>query len=490
VIPAPLATEVERFRALIAGHLGLHVDDSRLGSLADLLRRRSEERGEPCELYLGRMERDLAEPELALLATELTVTETYFFRNFDQFRAVTEVVLPARMRARAPTRQLRILSAGCASGEEPYSLAIAGGEAIADRAWELSILAVDANRAALDRARRGRFSSWALRETPPDLQRRWFAPAGRDYLLDERVLAAVRFEAANLADDDAVAWRAGPYDLIFCRNVVMYFAPAQARALVARLARALVPGGYLFLGHAETLRGLSNDFHLCHTHNTFYYQRRAGGIAAEAGDTPATAAPLLAAVDADLSWVESIRRASERVQALTGAIAPAPASPARGWSLDSPLELLRRERFAEALDSLRALPPESARDPEALLLQAVLLAHGGWLEEAEEVCDRLLAIDELNAGAHYVRALCREGAGPVTCAVPPSTTTRPPTSTRGSACRACTWACWPAGPAIWPAPGASSPRRCRCCSARTRRACCCSAAASAAMRCWRCAGPS
>ena len=82
------------------------------------------------------------------------------------------------------------------------------------------------------------------------------------------------FQEVNLAEENAELWAPGRYDVIFCRNVLMYFTPDNAQALVARLTRSLAPGGHLFLGHAETLRGLSNDYHLRHTHGTFYYQRK------------------------------------------------------------------------------------------------------------------------------------------------------------------------------------------------------------------------
>ncbi len=140
--------------------------------------------------------------------------------------------------------------------------------------WDISIRAVDINPAALEKAARARYSSWALRETPAETQSRWFQASGRDLLLDPAIRCGVHFDERNLAVDDSELWRPGGFDIVFCRNVVMYFAPDQARALLARIARALQPGGYLFLGHAETLRGLSDDFHLRHTHGTFYYQRK------------------------------------------------------------------------------------------------------------------------------------------------------------------------------------------------------------------------
>jgi chemotaxis protein methyltransferase CheR len=408
------AREVEAFRASIARRLGLHFDETKSALLEDVLRQRLEATGQSCDGYLQLLEQEAVSAETGALARSLTVGETYFFRNRDHFRAVAELVLPECLRS--GKQRLRVLSAGCSSGEEAYSLAILARSALPGTAFELEIRGVDVNPAALDKARHARFSSWALRETPADVQQRWFRPAGREFLLDESLRGAVEFEQRNLAAEDGELWQPGRYELIFCRNVLMYFVPEVAQAVVARMARALVPGGYLFLGHAETLRGLSQEFHLCHTHGTFYYQLGARGRARPEPVCPAPAPrfdPLpLPLVDASDSWVDAIRKAAERIQALS---ARGPALDARAsapsWDLPGALELLRRERFGEALQLVRSFPSESGRDPDVLLLQAVLLAHNAELGAAEQVCHRLLALDELNAGAHYVLALCREGAG-------------------------------------------------------------------------------
>lgn len=412
--------EVERFRTLVARRLGLQFEDTKLGFLADVLRRRLEANGRVCEVYLTRLEADPSRERLSTLAQELTVPETYFFRNIEQFHALREVVLLERLRAQAPRKSLRILSAGCASGEEPYSIAILVRETLADPSWDVSIRAIDVNPAMLDKAARARYSSWALRETPPEIQRRWFRQDGREVVLDDAVRSSVKFEERNLADEDAELWQPGVYDVVFCRNVIMYFAPQSAHALITRITRSLAPGGYLFLGHAETLRGLSQGFHLLHTHGTFYYQRKDGADRAvqrlpEEFVPPMVSVPALAAVmeGAD-TWVEAIGRAADRIRTLTQPPASPVASgviPRRGWNLGLALDLLQKERFEEAIDMVQAFPPESARDPGVLLLHAVLLTHGGQLTKAEDVCQQLLAIDELNAGAHYVLALCREGLG-------------------------------------------------------------------------------
>lgn len=417
----------ERLRSLVGERLGLALDGGRTAFLGELLGRRLKARGVDEESYLERLRNDPSWEEVGCLAEELTVGETYFFRNREQFQALREVVLPERMRERRASERLSLLSAGCATGEEAYSLAIVVRETVPDPPWNVTIRALDVNPATLAKAARARFSSWALRETPAETLIRWFREDGQMAVLDPTLKAAVRFENHNLARNDAPLGPPGSFDAVFCRNVLMYFAPEVARQVVARLAAVLAPGGYLFLGHAETLRGLSQDFQLLHSHGTFYYQRleespRRPQFAVVASPGLSPLASSLAAVAAgEETWVEAIRRTAERVRALTptreeaSRIGAAPTRP--GWDLAPPLDLLRQEKFAAALECMQALPPEAASDPDVLLLSAVLLTHTGQLSSAAEVAQRLLALDGLNAGAHYVLALCREGAGDVQGAI-------------------------------------------------------------------------
>lgn len=420
---APTGEDVELFRDVVARRVGLRFDDGRLGQLAELLERRLGAVGEPPGPYLARLQAGANEPELRVLVRELTVAETYFFRNVEQFRALAEVALPARMQAQAGARRLRILSAGCASGEEPFSLAIVVAQSVPEPPWTVSIRGIDVNPAVLERAAQGRYSAWALRETPAETRARWFTASGRDFVLDPGLRSRVTFEERNLTEPAPDLWQPGAWDIVFCRNILMYFTRDHAAALVARIAAVLAPGGYLFLGHAETLRGLSQDFHVRHTHGTFYYERRAS--ARERPATPlaamdaATDAALPqglpeATADAPTSWVEAIQKASERIETLaSSARRPSPAvggrpKPLAAWSLGAAVELLKTERFDEALELLHGLPPESHRDPDVQLLRATLLTHSGRLEDAQRVCEELLEADDLSAGAHYLLALCRE----------------------------------------------------------------------------------
>lgn len=416
----PLTPEsrVQRFRAHIAQRLGLQFEDTKIDFLADVLQRRLQHHGLTSEAYLAQLDSGMPAPELSALAQELTIAETYFFRNIDQFHALAGTVLPQSLQARARPGPLQVLSAGCASGEEAYTIAMLARQALSGLPWALAIRAVDINPAMIEKARRARYTDWSLRETPADIRQRWFRRDGRDLVLSDEIRTAVTFEERNLVEDDPSLWQPGGYDVVFCRNVLMYLAQEQAQAVVRRIARALAPGGHLFLGHAETLRNLSEDFDLRHTHGTFYYQRKETSAARAPSAAPPAAsrdaiawhAPPAAAAPMphDDAWVQTIHQAGERIERLVQASAATAAE--RGWNTAQALELLHRERFSEALALVRGAPATAARTPEVLLLNAVLLTHSGRLEEADAVCQSLLAFDALNAGAHYVQALCCEGA--------------------------------------------------------------------------------
>lgn len=436
MIVAPATAEVECLRSIVAERLGLWFDDGKLDFLAEVLQQRMEQNR--CNQFASYRElladRTTQTKELRALAERLTVCETYFFRYSDHFRAFEEIVVPDRMEASRQSRQLRILSAGCASGEEAYSLAILIRERLpALASWEVVILGIDINPTMLEAAKRGRYSAWALRGTSNGLREKYFRPDGRQFLLDGAVRPMAMFKERNLIEEDSVFWCRDAFDIIFCRNVTMYFAPEATRAVIARLASSLTAGGFLFLGHAETLRGISQDFHLRHTQDSFYYQRRGDGktcwvpvreIPGNSGFLEVSSTrPALEQSD---SWCEIIQRSSQRIASLTQercssaaaaacerATLSANDSPVRRliWDRTLVLDLLRKERFDEAMKVLQTLPQESNTDPDAQLLLAVLLTNGGKLAEAEKTCQRLLRLDDLSAGAHYLMALCQEHVG-------------------------------------------------------------------------------
>lgn len=329
--------------------------------------------------------------ELAAVAARLTVSETYFYRDPGQLRALVEHILP-ELAARRGRRPIRALSAGCASGEEPYTLALLGRE----HGRALEITAIDVNARLVARAEHACYRPWSLRKLADPERERLFRRVGDDFCLPDDVRAAVRFEARNLLDEDPSFWAPGRFDLILCRNVIMYLEPPAARAVVGRFARATAEGGYLLLGHAEHLRGISSAYVPCTSGDAVFYRLRPA-----AGPGPAPAARLLGSSPPPPA-------AAAQPAPATAATATKEAPP-REDLLDRARAAIAAERYDEAGALLGALSGD--HDPEALLLRATAGVHRGQLEQAGRDLDLVLARRPLEPVAYYLRALCHEDAG-------------------------------------------------------------------------------
>jgi chemotaxis protein methyltransferase CheR len=403
-----------RFVELIDVRLGLHFDGSSLKDLAAILRARARSlRCASVDAYLHRFDAPGSmHDELRSLATMLTIGETYFFRSPEQFTVFSEVALPCLTRAQ-PGRNIRILSAGCATGEEAYTFAITLRELGASVPAHVSILGVDLSAESITVARRGRYSARATRATPPGCLDKYFRRDREHYVLDQSVRAMVQFEERNLAIEDHSFWRPHSFDVIFCRNVTMYLSARALGEVIARFARVLASDGFLFLSYTEPLRGISQAFQVEHYHDAFYYKLRdpsaspavSNGVAAapapvalklkskEIGVPTAPSRGALAVHDFSTQPLDSTDPAS---------LCPSPSLAAA---------FMMAERFDEALTTIEYLPPESRAKPDVLLLTAMIQIERGKLDDAAQLCAALLALDHLNAGAHYLTALCHEQGG-------------------------------------------------------------------------------
>jgi chemotaxis protein methyltransferase CheR len=243
--------QVDEVAGLVRSVTGLVFPSLRRGALAEGVHRTMASRGlRDFDRFVRRLSRDTG--LLDALVDEVTVGETYFFRSPEQFAQVRERMLPAILRE-AGRRTLRFWSAGCATGEEAYSLAILALEA--GLAGRTAILGTDLSRRALERARVGTYSSWSLRGLPPEAVHRYFRSEGTRYVLDEPIRRAVTFAYLNLVEDSYPSLASGAWamDLIFCRNVFIYFDRDSVARVASRLLAALTPGGWLVLGPADPL---------------------------------------------------------------------------------------------------------------------------------------------------------------------------------------------------------------------------------------------
>ena len=218
------------------------------------------------------------EGEFERLACQLTNNETYFFREPHHFAIVAKHVV-AGLGDALRTRPLRVLSAGCSSGEEPYSLAIAlhdQGLELRGRSWEID--ACDLNRDRITRAREGIYEGGSLRACDEHALRRCFEPRGTRFRLRDRYRKSVRFFEANLAPPGAMIG-SPPYDVIMCRNLLIYFDDAGFDRTVRLFARALAPSGWLLLGHSESLIDRSDEFVPTWLEGAMIYRKRAEAAA-------------------------------------------------------------------------------------------------------------------------------------------------------------------------------------------------------------------
>jgi chemotaxis protein methyltransferase CheR len=199
------------------------------------------------------------EAEFVQLACRITNNETYFFREAHHFEVLTREIVPPLL-PQLRSRPLRLLSAGCSSGEEAYSLAITLQNAGLDRAgvaWEID--ACDVNPERIARARAGVYEESALRACDAETRARYFTQTGRSYRLKDHHRTGVRFLEVNLAVPGALL-AVGAYDAILCRNLLIYFGPEAFDGLIRQFAGWLRPGGYLLLGHAESLIDRGTEF--------------------------------------------------------------------------------------------------------------------------------------------------------------------------------------------------------------------------------------
>lgn len=204
--------------------------------------------------------------ELVALLNEITIGETCFFRNVPQLDAIRQTVLPKVIAAREKTsqRHLRIWSAGCSTGEEPYTLSMVLLEEQKKQAhpWTFEIVATDLNERSIAHALQGRFDGYSTRNIPERFKQ-YFLVRNGEFCIAPEVKARVTFKQANLSDPAHMAGIRG-MDIVLCCNVLIYFDSASKQRVIRHFHENLLPHGYLFLGHAESLYGVSDDFRLVH----------------------------------------------------------------------------------------------------------------------------------------------------------------------------------------------------------------------------------
>lgn len=334
----------------------------------------------------------LTHREIEILASRLTIGETYFYRDKRSLDIVEQRILPELLQKRRSNDQrLRIWSAGCCTGEEPYSVAMLLDRLIPDTGnWNITLLGTDINPEFLGKAARGEYGEWSFRDAPDWIRQRYFrSKRGGRFEIDERIRARVRFSCLNLAEDSypSLTSNTNAMDVIFCRNVLMYFTPQQAKIVVEKLYRSLVDGGWLIVSPAEVSSSLFSRFTAVQCNGVTLY-RKGNNAGISHRENP----PAHLVVDPDQGYPCLSDQASPLSETMPAAQPPA-----------SPGYAATQESSAVPAQENQRAAGWTARD----------LANQGRLEEAAEQCQVMISADKLNPALYYLLATIRQEQGQI-----------------------------------------------------------------------------
>lgn len=267
-------TGFDAFREYIESRTGIYIDESKKNSFALSLTARMNILGihNYKDYYSFLTAHATGKNEFDELLSLILIQETFFFRDERQLRVLTTRILP---KLREQKHEIKIWSAGCATGEEPYSIAIAIAENFLPGSIHFSLSATDINPATLALAKKGVYSKNSMRSIDKVLLNKYFTLREGRYYLNERIKQLVHFDTINLVEPYLPAGY-GNFDIIFCKNVIIYFRLETVKKVIHRFHGMLSPGGYLFVGHSESLWQISDEFALEEISGVFFYRKKGG----------------------------------------------------------------------------------------------------------------------------------------------------------------------------------------------------------------------
>ncbi|MEW6237704.1 MAG: CheR family methyltransferase [Candidatus Omnitrophota bacterium] len=403
----------------MAAHMGLYFPEERYPELERGIVSSARQFGfhEPNSFLHWLTSSPLTQEQIETLASYLTVGETYFFRQKRDFDVLEEHILPELIRSRRENcKRLRIWSAGCCTGEEPYSIAILLSRLIPDwREWNIDIMATDINTRFLKKAAQGRYGKWSFRNSLDSIQERFFEKKVDDAF---EILPAIKklaaFSYLNLAKDayPSLANNTNARDIIFCRNVLMYFSPEQARKAVDKFYHSLIEGGWLIVSPCELSPVLFSSFLAVHFPDSILYRkvsqsaRTAVFFPEKKEETTAETAFLGEWPNESDFEIDSIPNAAD--SSLKRIMEPErPAQ--QPASLEERGNWPKQEPRGEA-ESNERLPLDQGGAMENARL-ARTCANQGRLQEALEWCEKAVAANRVDAGLHYLRAMILQEQG-------------------------------------------------------------------------------
>ena len=415
----------EAFSRVIGERTGIVVQDSQLmflrASVRDACRKFNYASAQD---YLSALQRcGETSRELEHLIADITVGESYFFRDAEQIQYLSDVYLPALIgrKRRARFQMLRIWSAGCSMGQELYTIAILLEELLPDiDRWTIHLLGTDINTAALRQAVTGRYVQWSLRSVTAQKKSRYFKrPRGDDYELLPRIRRRARFIYQNLSEDNfpSILSETNAQDLILCRNVLMYMGSETVASIMMKFAASLVPDGVLLLGACDPHVGPIPGLIAKRSGNVHYYvpAAKTGNESTIAETTrPSTrarASPALRPSAGRTGLSLPARRVPRRETVTTATSSEEPLSDRQpgGPAYPNVKALLGDQRWSDAVRAIEDVVESEGESPFLLQLKAKALANLGDLHEAVELCGLSQAGDPGDKHSYLIQAMALQG---------------------------------------------------------------------------------
>ncbi len=421
---------LQRISQLVETHMGLDYPRDRWHVLSRALKKAASALGfkDVRSFVQWLLEWPFAEKRSEVLAPFLTVGETYFFRDARLFEALEKHLLPGLLQERrANGRRLTIWSAGCASGEEPYSVAILLDRVVPDRSqWEITILGTDINESFLERANAGVYTEWSFRNVPEEIKERYFRQKGKDFEIVRHIKDRVRFSYLNLAKHPYPDHRTGTdeVDIVLCRNVLMYLTPKWQQLVVERFSRCLVKDGWLVVTSPETSCVVHDDLTLANVPGVAWFHKNGAKPLSAVPVFPAWPHPVFqppgesAPPPEPPPWVQFVPEVPAEVPADPTAENPLepeePPHPPKDHLLIG-FTLYEQGEYAASIEKLiAALKNDQLQDGEsvaAMSLVARSYANLGVLDQALEWSERTLAADKLNSEFQFLHGTILQEKG-------------------------------------------------------------------------------
>lgn len=395
-----------QFRNFISSRCGLYFKDHDLKNMEDAISARMEQRGFDSlpAYYNSLLNEEKKEEEFRELLNLLTINHTYFFRNEPQFKALKHLILPELISRRMQAANnfsgskpvIRIWSAGCSTGEEPYSIAMVIRDIILDiDAWDIQIIATDASTEALANAKTGVYNKNSVRLVDKDHLEKYFIEkidsfGNKAYAICDEIKKMVNFSYLNLAEESF------PFncDIIFCRNVVIYFELETTINIMNKIHSAIFDNGYLFIGYSESLQFISEKFKMEHWDEAIFYRK------AEAEILPKES-PELTVREAE-KIIEEISKAEVEAEIETEAKTKIAPSEDMEQLLVEIAKSLRLKEYDKALTLVGEAKAIDKNEVEPYYLAAVIYTNQGRFNEAKEELASFLRSNPLFAPAHYM----------------------------------------------------------------------------------------